>query len=327
MMPTLREEMVSRVIEVEHLTKRYGEFTAVRDVSFDVKKGEILGFLGPNGAGKTTTLRILTCFMAPTEGRASVAGHDVVEDSLAVRREVGYLPESVPLYTEMTPRGYLHYCGALRGMTKAERLNRVVEVADSCRIADVLDKSIGKLSKGYRQRVGLAQALLHSPQVLILDEPTVGLDPKQIAETRKVIRSLAGEHTVILSTHILPEVAMTCDRVAIINQGRIVAEDTPERLTSSMTKSERTLVRVRGEAKLEERVSSVEGITAVRAHTEAVGEGSAFIVESKPGVDVRPAIARAIVQGGIDLLELHPMAMSLEEIFVELTTVEEAIDG
>jgi ABC-2 type transport system ATP-binding protein len=315
------------VIEVEHLTKRYGDFEAVRDVSFEVQKGEILGFLGPNGAGKTTTLRILTCFMSPTEGSAKVAGFDVIEDSLSVRRHIGYLPESVPLYTEMTPRGYLHYCGKMRGMSKADRIARIGEVALLCHIDDVIDKAIGKLSKGYRQRVGLAQAMLHSPDVLVLDEPTVGLDPRQIADTRQVIKNLAGDHTVILSTHILPEVSMTCDRVAIINQGRIVAEDTPERLTTTMTKRERTLVRVRGGAELEPRVKAVKGVTAIKPDKETLGEGRGFLVESEPGADVRPAIARAIVEGGLDLLELHGLAMSLEEIFVELTTEEEGVEA
>ncbi len=315
------------MIEVEHLTKRYGDFEAVRDVSFEVKKGEILGFLGPNGAGKTTTLRILTCFMSPTQGSARVAGYDVVEDSLAVRRHIGYLPESVPLYTEMTPRAYLHYCGRLHGMSKADRIARVAEVAAQCHVDDVLDKAIGKLSKGYRQRVGLAQAMLHSPQVLVLDEPTVGLDPKQIADARQVIKNLAGDHTVILSTHILPEVSMTCDRVAIINQGRIVAEDTPSRLTTAMTKRERTLVRVRGGGEVESRVKAVKGVTAVKPDPAGAVEGRGFLVESEPGADVRPAIARAIVEGGVDLLELHGLAMSLEEIFVELTTEEEGVEA
>jgi len=310
------------VIEVENLTKRYGDFEAVSDVSFEVKEGEILGFLGPNGAGKTTTLRILTCFMPPTEGRASVAGYDVVEESLAVRREIGYLPEQVPLYTEMTPRGYLHYCGKLRGMNKTDRIARVDEVAGLCMVDDVLDKAIGKLSKGYRQRVGLAQALLHAPKVLVLDEPTVGLDPRQIAQTRKVIKDLAGDHTVILSTHILPEVSMTCDRVAIISRGRVVAEDAPDKLTSSMTQSERTLVRVRGGTTIEEAVGKVEGVTAVKVERETAGDGRAFIVESKAGSDVRAELARAVVSGGLDLLELRGLAMSLEEIFVELTTEE-----
>jgi ABC-2 type transport system ATP-binding protein len=310
------------VIEVENLTKRYGDFEAVREVSFSVKEGEILGVLGPNGAGKTTTLRILTCFMAPSEGRARVAGFDVVEDSLAVRREVGYLPEQVPLYRDMTPRGYLHYCGRMHGMNKADRISRVDVVAESCAIEDVLDKTIGKLSKGYRQRVGLAQALVHDPKVLVLDEPTAGLDPRQIADTRQVIKNLAGDHTVILSTHILPEVSVTCERVAIINRGRIVAEDTPDRLTMSMTKRQRTLVRVRGDG-VEKTIRGVQGVMAVKADTTTSGEGRAFVVESQPDADVRPRVAKAVVSAGLDLIELRSLAMSLEEIFVELTTEED----
>lgn len=314
------------MIEVEHLTKRYGELEAVRDVSFSVKKGEILGFLGPNGAGKTTTLRILTCFMAPTEGKARVAGFDVQEESLEVRKRIGYLPEQVPLYRELTPRQMLHFLGQLHGMSKIDRVERIDEVAEQAAIDDVLDKSIGKLSKGYRQRVGLATALLHDPEVLILDEPTVGLDPRQIAETRALIKGLAGDHTVILSTHILPEVSMTCERVAIINRGRIIAEDTPDRLVSSMTTVERTLVRVRGGDAADKSVRAVAGVTGLKPDKMAGGEGRVFVVESKPGADARPRIAKAVIESGTDLLELRPMAMSLEEIFVELITEEEGLE-
>jgi ABC-2 type transport system ATP-binding protein len=315
------------LIEVESLTKRYGEFEAVRDVSFEVEKGEILGFLGPNGAGKTTTLRILTCFMGPTSGRASIAGFDVVEESMQVRSRIGYLPEQVPLYREMTPRALLHFYGKLRGMNKPDRVERIDEVARTTAIDDVLDKAIGKLSKGYRQRVGLAQAMLHDPEVLILDEPTVGLDPRQIADTRSVIKELAGDHTVILSTHILPEVSMTCERVAIISEGRIVAKDTPDALVSSMAKHERTFVRVRGDGSLERILEPVAGVSAVKVDRTAGGEGRGFIVESEVGSDPRPRIAETVVGSDLDLLELRPLAMSLEEIFVELTTVEEGVEA
>ena len=315
------------MIEVEHLTKRYGELEAVRDVSFSVNKGEILGFLGPNGAGKTTTLRILTCFMAPTEGKARVAGFDVIEESLEVRKRIGYLPEQVPLYRELTPRQLLHFLGRLHGMNKVDRVERVEEVAAQASIDDVLDKTIGKLSKGYRQRVGIATALLHDPEVLVLDEPTVGLDPRQIAETRSLIKDLAGEHTVILSTHILPEVSMTCQRVAIIHRGRIIAEDTPDRLVSSMTTVERTLVRVRSGGAIDTSVRAVAGVTSVKPDKMAGGDGRVFVVESKPGADARPKIAKAVIESGTDLLELRPMAMSLEDIFVELTTEEEGVEA
>src|SRR5574338_1704075 len=222
------------MIEVENLTKRYGPTLAVSDVSFQVQKGEILGFLGPNGAGKTTTMRIITGFLSPTEGRVRVAGIDVVDSPLDAKRHIGYLPENPPVYTDMTVNEYLAFVGRIKGVPRAELKKRVGEVSEKCAIADVQDRQIGKLSKGYRQRVGLAQALIHNPDILILDEPTAGLDPKQIIETRELIKGLAGQHTVILSTHILPEVAQTCQRVVIINKGRVVAVDTPENLTARL---------------------------------------------------------------------------------------------
>ncbi len=232
------------MIEVQHLTKRYGPFTAVDDVSFRVERGEILGFLGPNGAGKTTTMRVLTGYMPPTEGKAVVAGYDVLEQPIEAKRRTGYLPETPPLYPDMTVRDYLIFCARIKGVPRAERKSRVGTVMERTRIADMADRHCGKLSKGYRQRVGLAQALLHNPDVLILDEPTAGLDPKQIIETRQLIKELGGDHTIILSTHILPEVSQTCQRVVIINKGHVVAVDTPDNLTSRLRGSETLYVQV-----------------------------------------------------------------------------------
>src|SRR6202167_2283 len=226
------------MITVTELTKRYARHTAVDHVSFEVQKGQIVGFLGPNGAGKTTTMRMLTCFLPPTSGIATVAGFDVLEQSFEVKKRIGYLPETPPLYPEMRTAEYLAFVGSLKGLSGADLNKRVEYVLDRCAVADVRDKLLGKLSKGYRQRVGLAQAIIHNPDVLILDEPTAGLDPKQIIETRELIKELAGNHTIILSTHILPEVSQTCDRVIIINKGKLVAVDTPDNLTARLRGSE-----------------------------------------------------------------------------------------
>ncbi len=302
------------MIRVQNLTKYYGNFPALRDVSFEVEKGEVLGLLGPNGAGKTTTMRILTGYMPPSSGTATVAGFDVFRDSIEVRRRIGYLPETVPLYPEMTVRGYLDFMARLRRVEHRQR--RVHEVMEKVRILDHADSRIGKLSKGYRQRLGLAQALLHDPEVLILDEPTIGLDPRQIIEARELIRDLGEDHTVILSTHILPEVSQTCNRVVIINEGQIAAEDTPERLTARLKGAERIFVQVAGAADgIRETLLGLDGVTAV----EERGDG-AYEVECTLGMDKRADIAREIVSRGWPLLELRPVAMSLEEIFLKLTT-------
>ncbi|HMC43091.1 MAG TPA: ABC transporter ATP-binding protein, partial [Acidimicrobiales bacterium] len=248
------------MIEVDNLTKRYGRTTAVDGISFVVKKGEILGFLGPNGAGKTTTMRILTCYLPPTEGTARVAGHDVFEEPLEVKRRVGYIPESPPLYPDMDVETFLDFCAKIKGVAKAQRRARVDAATEKCRVGEVRKTLIGRLSKGYRQRVGLAQAILNDPEVLILDEPTAGLDPKQIIETRELIKGLGGEHTIILSTHILPEVSMTCGRVVIINKGRVVAEDTPENLTHRLQGAATVRLEVRGdESGLEAALGAVPG--------------------------------------------------------------------
>jgi len=302
------------MIEVENLTKTYGDFVAIEDVSFHVPRGEVLGFLGPNGAGKTTTMRILTGYMPPTDGRATVAGFDVFHDSLEVRRRIGYLPETVPLYTEMTVEGYLDFVARLRGVDdRWERIDRIMEQMD---ITDRADDLIGQLSKGYRQRVGLAQALVHDPEVIILDEPTIGLDPKQIIEVRELIRSLSGERTVILSTHILPEVSQLCERVLIINEGHIVAEDTPEQLTARLEGAERVRVALEpGADGVVEVLGAIDGVEEVTA----VGDGK-FDVTCALGEELRPILARRIVEHGWPLLELRPVGMSLEDVFLELTT-------
>ena len=302
------------MIQAKSLTKYYGDLAAIQEVSFTVEKGEVLGFLGPNAAGKTTTMRILTGFMPPSSGTAHVAGYDVFTDSLEVRRRIGYLPETVPLYPEMTVRGYLHFVARLRGVDERER--RVAEVMETCHLDDRADLLIGKLSKGYRQRVGLAQALVHDPEVLILDEPTIGLDPKQIIEVRELIRSLGGEHTIILSTHILPEASQTCQRVLIINEGRIVAEDTPEQLTSRLKGAERIYLEVAHPSpQVEAGLAEMEGVT----HVGVRGEGC-YEVECTLGVDRRSEIAATAVRHDWGLLEMRPIGMSLEEIFLKLTT-------
>jgi ABC-2 type transport system ATP-binding protein len=312
------------MIEVESLTKRYGRATAVDGVSFRVEKGEILGFLGPNGAGKTTTMRILTCYLPPTEGTARVAGHDVFAQPMEVKKRVGYLPETPPLYPAMTVREYLEFCARIKNVPGAERKARVADAIEKCRAGDVRDTLIAKLSKGYRQRVGLAQAILHNPDVLILDEPTAGLDPKQIIETRELIRSLAGSHTVVLSTHILPEVSMTCGRVLIINKGRVVAEDTPENLTRRLKGAGTIRVEARGnDAAILETVRAVPGVLA--AHPRGGHDGAVIVdVEAEAGKDVRAELAWAVVTKGHALLGLQQMGMSLEEIFLHLTTTDAA---
>jgi ABC-2 type transport system ATP-binding protein len=310
------------VIEVQHLTKRYGRVTAVDDVSFRVERGEILGFLGPNGAGKTTTMRILTGYMPATEGKAFVAGFDVFEQPLEAKRRTGYLPETPPLYPDMTVVEYLQFVAKVKGVLAADRASRVRTVMDRTRIADVADRLCAKLSKGYRQRVGLAQALIHSPEVLILDEPTAGLDPKQIIETRQLIKEFAGDHTIILSTHILPEVSQTCQRVVIINKGRVVAVDTPDNLTARLRGSETMYVQVDANgANAADTLSQLAGVTRVVESDRRDGI-IGYEVESEKGRDVRRELARAVVSSGWGLLELRPTRMSLEEIFLSLTTDE-----
>jgi ABC-2 type transport system ATP-binding protein len=312
------------MIEVDSLTKRYGRATAVDGVSFRVERGEVLGFLGPNGAGKTTTMRILTCYLPPTDGTARVAGYDVFAQPLEVKKRVGYLPETPPLYPDMGVRDYLDFCARIKGVPVGERRQRVDDAVEKCRVGEVRQTLIGKLSKGYRQRVGLAQAILHNPDVLILDEPTAGLDPKQIIETRDLIRSFAGSHTVVLSTHILPEVSMTCGRVLIINKGRVVAEDTPENLTRRLKGAGVLRLEAQGEeAALVAAAKAVPGVLAV--HGRGRHDGAVVLdVEPASGRDVRADLARALVGQGFGLLGLQQLGMSLEEIFLQLTTTDNA---
>jgi ABC-2 type transport system ATP-binding protein len=313
------------VIEVQNLTKRYGPFTAVDDVSFRAERGEILGFLGPNGAGKTTTMRILTGYMPATDGKALVGGYDVQEQPIEAKRRTGYLPETPPLYPDMSVRDYLDFCARIKGVPRGERTARVKQSMERTRIVDVANRHCGKLSKGYKQRVGLAQALLHNPDVLILDEPTAGLDPKQIIETRQLIKQLGGDHTIILSTHILPEVSQTCHRVVIINRGKVVAVDSPENLTARLRGSETMFLQVDAAgADPTEALKVVPGVTLVRL-SDTKGTVTGLEVESESGRDVRRDLAAAVVNRGWGLLELRPMRMSLEDIFLHLTTEDAAV--
>jgi len=315
------------MIKVDGLTKRYDRTVAVNNISFEVEKGQIVGFLGPNGAGKTTTMRILTCFLPPTAGTATVAGFDVLENPMEVKKRIGYLPETPPLYPEMEVAEYLTFVGRLKGISAADIARRVDEVAERCAVADVRNKLISKLSKGYRQRVGLAQAIIHNPDVLVLDEPTAGLDPKQIIETRELIKRLAGEHTIILSTHILPEVEHSCQRVVIINKGELVATDSVDNLTARLRGSESVAVEVAPSggpldpALVQQRLEQVSGVSRVLPK-EAKDGRLAFEVESLQGCHIRPDLARAVVSAGWNLFELRAVGLSLEEIFLQLTASE-----
>ena len=311
------------MIEVKGVTKKFGQVTAVDNISFEVRRGEIVGFLGPNGAGKTTTMRILSCFMPPTEGTAEVAGYDILKDPLAIKRRIGYLPESPPLYPELTVLDYLKFVSRIKGLSGQLIPDRLDAVIETCAIGDVLDQLTGKLSKGYRQRVGLAQALVHDPEVLILDEPTAGLDPEQIIETRKLIKALAGQHTVILSTHNLPEVSMTCERVIIINRGRVVAEDTPQELTARLQGSQILSMTADGPQEAVRRLISFLSGVVLDVQSDDNGVHT-FQIETARGQDIRRELARSVIQDGHGLLELKQEAMSLEDIYLQLTTSEES---
>ena len=315
---TPREPM----IVAAQLTKAYGNFHAIEDVTFQIEKGQTVGFLGPNGAGKTTTMRIITGFVPPTSGTATIGGYDVVENSREARKLVGYLPETVPLYTDMSVKGYLNFSGTLRGMNSRHLRNRIDDVVDVCGLNDYYHTFVGRLSKGYRQRVGIAQAILHEPQVLILDEPTIGIDPIQVVETRQLIKDLGRENTIVLSTHILPEVSMICDRVLIIHEGQIVAEDTPRSLAERLQGVERLAVEVEGPAdQVAAVLRKVQGVVNV-AYSEA-GDRNTFRLQLRRGADLRDDISRAIIENGWGLLGLQMESMSLEEIFLKLTTTEE----
>jgi ABC-2 type transport system ATP-binding protein len=310
------------MIEVLNVTKRYGEHTAIERVTFMVEKGEVLAFLGPNGAGKTTTMRILTCFLPATEGTAKVAGFDCFEQPTEVKRRIGYLPEMPPVYQELTVSEYLTFVGRIKGMTTVALRTGLDRVVERLSLGDVQHRLIANLSRGYKQRVGLAQALLHDPPVLILDEPTVGLDPKQIIEIRQLIKSLADSHTVILSTHILPEATAVCQRVVIINSGRIVAVDTPDRLSARLRRSEKISVTIKtapGDAA--EQFRALPGIVGVFESAET----GAFLLECELGRDLRDEIARFVVGRGWGLLELKTISMTLEDVFLRLTQDEEGM--
>ncbi|MBH66634.1 MAG: MFS transporter [Chloroflexi bacterium] len=319
------------MIKIEHMSKSYGPYPAVIDISFEVLKGEIVGFLGPNGAGKTTTMRVVTGFTPPTEGDVTVGGYDVVSHSLDVRRHIGYLPETVPLYLDMTVTDYLTYMGEIRGMNSSWVKERLPKVIEMVRLGEYRKTLVGRLSKGYRQRTGIAQAILHEPDVLVMDEPTIGIDPIQVVETRELISDLGENHTMLLSSHILPEVSAICKRVLVINDGRIVADDKPDDLSEKLQHAERIEVSVRGaeapafinamraisaviDARSDQRVSMVQ-----KAERE---EFSPFIVDARPNVQAAEQIAKSIIDNGWGLSNLTPLPMTLEEIFLELTTVE-----
>jgi ABC-2 type transport system ATP-binding protein len=315
------------MIKVEGLTKRYARTVAVDNISFEVAKGQIVGFLGPNGAGKTTTMRVLTCFLPPTAGTATVAGYDVQENPIEVKRRIGYLPESPPVYPEMEVDEYLEFTGSLKGIPARDIKKRVDEVLNRCAIGDVRKKLIGKLSKGYRQRVGLAQAIIHNPDVLILDEPTSGLDPKQIIEIRELLKSLAGNHTIILSTHILSEVEHSCERVIIIAAGKLVAIDSVANLTNRLRGSESVALEVEAASgapnptDVQQRLEKVAGVSRVVMKDSKSGRLT-FEVESLQGRQIRPELARSVVTAGWNLSELRPVGLSLEEVFLQLTAAE-----
>ena len=311
------------MITVENLTKRYPAKTAIEGVSFQVEKGEILGFLGPNGAGKTTTMRIVTGFMPASDGTVSVDGFDVFENPIDVRRRIGYLPENPPLYVEMSVAGYLRFVAKIKGVPKDKLDSEVKRVMDRVSITDVRERIIAKLSKGYKQRVGLAQALLNDPPVLILDEPTIGLDPKQIHEVRELIKALAGNHTVVLSTHILPEVEQTCHRVVIIDRGKIVAVDTPQNLRFQLQGAERVFMEIQGPvSEIKSKLKAVPGVIDVQAVGTSDGR-TRFQIDGELRKDIRGDLARTVVQNGWGLYELQSASMSLEDIFLKLTTAEE----
>lgn len=310
------------MIEVQQVTKRYGQHTAIDRVTFSVAQGEVLAFLGPNGAGKTTTMRILTCFMPATEGTARVGGFDCADQPLEVQRRVGYLPETPPVYQELTVSEYLRFVGRLRGLTHSALSAAMAREVERLGLGQVRHRLIGNLSRGFRQRVGLAQALLHDPPVLILDEPTVGLDPKQIIEIRELIKSLAGSHSVILSTHILPEATAVCQRVVIINAGRIVAEDTPEQLSARLRHSEKiALIVTRPPADAEAKLQQIHGVQRVHSN-EPLGH---YLLEYQLGQDIREEIARFAVANDWGLVELKSISMTLEDVFLKLTRHEEGL--
>ncbi|KOP28010.1 MFS transporter [Hapalosiphon sp. MRB220] len=322
------------MIEVDHLSKTYGSTQAITDVTFNVEPGEILGFLGPNGAGKTTTMRILAGYLPATRGTARIAGYDVHEQSLLVRQRIGYLPETPPLYPEMTVEGFLYFVARIKGVSAGDRTNKVTAAIERCNLQDKRYVIIRKLSKGYRQRVGIAQAIVHDPPAIILDEPTVGLDPRQIIEVRNLIKSLAGTHTIILSTHILPEVSMTCSRVAIIKNGKVVATNTPEQLMTQLTGGSGYELEIGGEANLAKQVlqnlpgvSQIESIPLAAMHSSPKDNRAYLRVISHAGTEPGKDIAAALLQTGFDLYEMRRVSATLEDVFLQLTTEEKTLES
>jgi ABC-2 type transport system ATP-binding protein len=323
------------MIEVEHLSKIYGSTPAITDVTFNVEEGEILGFLGPNGAGKTTTMRILSGYLPATNGTAKVAGFDVHENSLSVRQKIGYLPENPPLYQEMTVEGFLFFVARIKGVPAGDRATKVKIALEKCNLSDRRHTIIRKLSKGYKQRVGIAQAIVHDPPAIILDEPTVGLDPRQIIDVRNLIKSLAGSHTIILSTHILPEVSMTCNRVAIINKGKVVATNTPETLMTQLTGGSGYELEIGGEANLAKQVlqqlpdvSLVESIPMVAANGIPLSQNrSCLRVLTQPGTEPGSNIAAILLQTEFQLYEMRRVSATLEDVFLQLTTEEKKLES
>ena len=311
------------IIEAHNLTHYYGPQPAIENVDFKVKRGEILGFLGPNGAGKTTTMRILTGYMPPTRGNVEIDGMDIVKDSLECRKKIGYLPETVPLHTDMTVKNYLTFMGSLRGMSRRSINDQINNVIEICRLQDYYKTIVGKLSKGYRQRVGIAQAILHEPEILVMDEPTIGIDPIQVVETRRLIQDIGKQQTVVLSSHILPEVSMVCGRVLIINQGQIVAEDTPDNLATRLQATQQILVEISTTSKkIQPILENIEGVTDVRRRRNT--DNITFEITVADGYDVRDEISKIIIENDCSLLSMQLNSMSLEQIFLKLTTTEGA---
>jgi ABC-2 type transport system ATP-binding protein len=307
------------LIEVQNLTKYYGTKLALDKISFTVRKGEVLGFLGPNGAGKSTAMKIITCYLSPTEGTVKVDGLDVVNDSLEVRKRIGYLPETPPLYMDMTVKTYLEFAAKIKGVPPSKLRDSVNTVVEKCGLTRYYRAYCNSLSKGFRQRVGVAQAMIHNPMILVLDEPTIGLDPIQIVEIRSLIKSFGGNHTVILSTHILPEVDMTCERVIIINNGIVVAEDSTKNLRARLPRKGQFVFEVRGDAgSLLPKIEKIPGITSIFPEKSSDGI-SAYKIESDNSTDVRPEVARMVVGANLELLQLRDIAPTLEDIFIRVT--------
>ena len=312
------------MIELKNITKYYGDFPAVTDISFKIEKGEIVGLLGPNGAGKSTTMKMITGFMPPTSGELTVDGNDIVSQSIEARRKIGYLPETVPLYTDMTVYSYIEYMGMLRGLSKKNIKSKVDNVIEICKLEDYRNSLISKLSKGFRQRVGISQAIIHEPEVLVLDEPTIGIDQNQVVETRQLIKNLSGEHTLILSSHILPEVSSICERVLIIHEGEIAASDTIENLSSLMSGKNKVEADIIGSPQaIVTELEKIDGVKSVQfSINKSSNEFSTFSIESEINSDIRSEISKIIINNDWGLIRLQSMGMSLEDIFLQITTSE-----